>query len=148
MRYLTLAEALTIAQFVTGTNASILAWTSRLELLDSALHAPQAGFGEVEFYPEFRDKAAVLYDEIDAGEYYRGAVVNKEHRSWMNVTMRLPSEELEKKFIAEAAEVGLHGLKGHRSVGGIRASIYNAMPREGVERLVAFMKDFRGANQG
>jgi phosphoserine aminotransferase len=95
-----------------------------------------------------RDKAALLYGEIDADDYYRGAVVNKEHRSWMNVTLRLPSEELEKKFIAEAAEVDLHGLKGHRSVGGIRASIYNAMPREGVERLVAFMKDFRVANQG
>ncbi len=93
-----------------------------------------------------RDKAAVLYDAIDAGDFYRGTVVDKEHRSWMNVTMRLPSEDLEKKFIAEAATIGLHGLKGHRSVGGIRASIYNAMPREGVERLVAFMKDFQAAN--
>ena len=92
-----------------------------------------------------RGKAALLYDEIDADDFYRGAVVKKEHRSWMNVTMRLPSEALEKKFIADAAEKGLHGLKGHRSVGGIRASIYNAMPREGVERLVAFMKDFRNA---
>jgi phosphoserine aminotransferase len=93
-----------------------------------------------------RDKATLLYDEIDADDFYRGAVVDPEHRSWMNVTMRLPSEELEKKFIADAAVKGLHGLKGHRSVGGIRASIYNAMPREGVERLVAFMKDFRNAS--
>jgi len=92
-----------------------------------------------------KDKADLLYNEIDADDYYRGAVVISDHRSWMNVTMRLPSEELEKKFIADAAEKGLHGLKGHRSVGGIRASIYNAMPREGVERLVAFMKDFRNA---
>ncbi len=94
-----------------------------------------------------RDKAALLYDAIDGSDgYFRGAVVNKDDRSWMNVTMRLPSEELEMKFIAEAGEKGLHGLKGHRSVGGIRASIYNAMPREGVERLVALMKEFKAAN--
>ena len=60
MRYLTLAEALTIAEAVTGTNAAVLARASRLDLLDSALHAPQAGFGDVEFYPDFADKAAVL----------------------------------------------------------------------------------------
>ena len=60
MRYLTLAEALTIAEAVTGTRAAVLARASRLDLLDSALHAPQAGFGEVEFYPDFADKAAVL----------------------------------------------------------------------------------------
>jgi len=94
-----------------------------------------------------REKAGLLYDAIDNSDgWYRGAVVKKEHRSWMNVTMRLPSEDLEKKFIAEGAEKGLHGLKGHRSVGGIRASIYNAMPREGVERLVEFMNAFKAEN--
>jgi phosphoserine aminotransferase len=64
----------------------------------------------------------------------------------MNVTFRLPSEELEQKFISEAAENGLGGLKGHRSVGGCRASIYNAMPIEGVEALVDFMKAFEKRN--
>ena len=61
----------------------------------------------------------------------------------MNVTFRLPTEELEARFVREAAERGLVGLKGHRSVGGIRASIYNAMPKEGVERLAAWMDEFR-----
>jgi phosphoserine aminotransferase len=60
----------------------------------------------------------------------------------MNVTFRLPSEELEKQFVGEATKAGLDGLKGHRSVGGCRASIYNAFPREGVEALVSFMKEF------
>jgi phosphoserine aminotransferase len=64
----------------------------------------------------------------------------------MNVTFRLPSEELEKQFAAEAAARNLDGLKGHRSVGGIRASIYNAFPKEGVEALVDFMKDFAQKN--
>jgi phosphoserine aminotransferase len=67
-------------------------------------------------------------------------------RSLMNVTFRLPTEELEKRFCSEAAALGLDGLKGHRSVGGIRASIYNAFPREGVEALVEFMKDFAQKN--
>lgn len=64
----------------------------------------------------------------------------------MNVCFRLPSEELEKKFVAEATAAGLDGLKGHRSVGGIRASIYNAFPAEGVRTLVDFMKEFERAN--
>jgi phosphoserine aminotransferase len=64
----------------------------------------------------------------------------------MNVTFRLPDEELEKKLIAEATEKGFSGLKGHRSVGGLRASIYNAFPRKGVEDLVEFMKDFKSKN--
>jgi phosphoserine aminotransferase len=64
----------------------------------------------------------------------------------MNVTLRLPSEELEKKFIAEAKAAGMGGLKGHRSVGGVRASMYNAMTLEGVEKLVAFMEAFKKAN--
>ena len=64
----------------------------------------------------------------------------------MNVTFRLPSEALENEFCGDAASLGLDGLKGHRSVGGIRASIYNAFPREGVERLIEFMKDFSARN--
>ncbi len=92
-----------------------------------------------------RQKARLLYDFIDAGEFYRGTA-DKDSRSFMNVTFRLPSEELEKKFIAEATENGLGGLKGHRSVGGCRASIYNAMPTEGVAALVDFMKHFEQKN--
>jgi phosphoserine aminotransferase len=90
-------------------------------------------------------KAALLYDCMDSGEFYRGTA-DRDSRSLMNVTFRLPSEELEQKFISEAAENGLGGLKGHRSVGGCRASIYNAMPIEGVEALVDFMKAFEKRN--
>jgi phosphoserine aminotransferase len=80
-------------------------------------------------------KAALLYDAIDATDFYRGHAA-RESRSLMNVTFRLPSEDLEKQFVREATEAKLDGLKGHRSVGGLRASIYNAFPREGVEALV------------
>ncbi len=92
-----------------------------------------------------RQKAQLLYDALDASEFYRPHA-RKDSRSLMNVTWRLPSEELEKKFVEEAAANDLVGLKGHRSVGGIRASIYNAMPLEGVQRLVEFMKDFEQKN--
>lgn len=89
-----------------------------------------------------KDKAKVLYDTIDASDgFYAGHAVN-EARSLMNVTFRLPSEDLEKQFCSEATAMGLDGLKGHRSVGGIRASIYNAFPREGVDALVDFMQEF------
>ena len=91
------------------------------------------------------EKAQLLYDAIDATEFYR-AHAAKDSRSLMNVTFRLPSEELEKQFVAEATKAGLNGLKGHRSVGGIRASIYNAFPREGVGALVSFMKEFERTN--
>ncbi len=86
-------------------------------------------------------KALKLYDAIDASDFYSGTAL-PEFRSRMNVTFRLPSEELEKQFVSEAAALGMDGLKGHRSVGGIRASIYNAFPEAGVEALVSFMKDF------
>lgn len=93
-----------------------------------------------------RQKAALLYDTIDQSDgYYRGHA-KPECRSLMNVPFRLPSEDLEKKFIAEATATGLHGLKGHRSVGGCRASIYNAMPIEGVETLCKFMREFQQNN--
>jgi phosphoserine aminotransferase len=93
-----------------------------------------------------QEKARILYDAIDASDgYYRGHA-EKDCRSLMNVTFRLPSEEQEKKFIKEATAAGLDGLKGHRSVGGLRASIYNAFPKAGVERLVEFMKEFQKNN--
>ena len=88
-----------------------------------------------------RDKATKLYEAIDSAECYRGTAA-VEDRSDMNVTFRLPSEELEAQFVKEAGEQGMKGLKGHRSIGGIRASIYNAFPPEGVDALVAFMKIF------
>ncbi len=92
------------------------------------------------------EKAAVLYDAIDSSDGYYAGHATREARSLMNVTFRLPTEELEKQFCAEATALGLDGLKGHRSVGGIRASIYNAFPREGVEALVEFMGDFARDN--
>ncbi len=93
-----------------------------------------------------QQKAELLYNAIDgSGGYYRGTA-EKASRSRMNVTFRLPSEELEEKFIKEAGAQKLAGLKGHRSVGGLRASLYNAFPREGVEALVEFMREFQRAN--
>lgn len=91
-------------------------------------------------------KAAALYSAIDASEGYYNCPVCPESRSRMNVVFRLPNEELEAKFVKEAKAAGMIGLKGHRSVGGIRASIYNAVPMEGVEKLVNFMNDFKKAN--
>lgn len=90
-------------------------------------------------------KAGKIYDAIDSSGFYRGTAV-KEYRSDMNVTFRLPTEDLEAQFIKEASAQNLKGLKGHRSVGGIRASIYNAFPVQGVDTLVSFMKDFEAKN--
>ena len=92
-----------------------------------------------------RKKAALLYDFIDAGDFYR-ATAEPDSRSLMNVTFRLPDEDLEKKFVGQAQENGLGGLKGHRSVGGCRASLYNAVSLEAVEALVDFMKTFEKKN--
>jgi phosphoserine aminotransferase len=103
----------------------------------------QGGLGAIE-QRNIR-KANKLYAEIDRTGFYRGHA-HKDSRSRMNVTFRLPSEELEKKFSKEATAAGLDGLKGHRSVGGIRASIYNAFPEEGVDALVSFMKEFERTN--
>ncbi len=102
------------------------------------------GLGEMKKKNE--EKAAILYDAIDQSDgFYRG---HADHpaRSTMNVTFNLPSEELEKQFASEATANGLDGLKGHRSVGGIRASIYNAFPKKGVGALVDFMRDFSQKN--
>ena len=94
-----------------------------------------------------QQKAAKLYAAIDASGFYK-PTAEKAYRSQMNVTFRLPSEELEEKFIQEAAARKLLELKGHRSVGGVRASIYNAMPEAGVDALIAFMSDFQRVAQG
>ena len=92
------------------------------------------------------EKAAILYDAIDASDGYYAGHADRDCRSVMNVTFRLASAELDEKFCAEAEAAGLDGLRGHRSVGGVRASIYNAFPREGVVELVSFMKDFASRN--
>jgi phosphoserine aminotransferase len=90
-------------------------------------------------------KAGRLYAALDASGFYRGTAV-PEYRSPMNVTFRLPTEELEAQFVKEAAAKGMTSLKGHRSVGGIRASIYNAFPQAGVDALIGFMKEFEARN--
>ena len=92
------------------------------------------------------ERAKILYDFLDESKLFKGHA-RKEARSDMNVTFRTGSEELDDRFCKEAAKAGLETLKGHRSVGGIRASIYNAMPVEGVIALVAFMKDFEAKNK-
>ena len=92
-------------------------------------------------------KAALLYDFLDQSSMFKGTVV-KEDRSLMNIPFVTPSAELDSQFIKEAEAKGFMNLKGHRSVGGMRASIYNAMPVEGVEKLVAFMKEFETKNGG
>jgi phosphoserine aminotransferase len=90
-----------------------------------------------------QEKAAIVYEAIDASNGFYAPHAEKESRSLMNVTFTLPNEELTKKFLAEANEKGFVGLAGHRSVGGCRASIYNAVPLEACEALAAFMNDFR-----
>ena len=97
--------------------------------------------GLVEMEARNRRKAGLLYDAIDGTGFYRGTA-HPGSRSLMNVTFRLPTEELEKRFVTEADAAGLSGLKGHRSVGGQRASIYNAFPEAGVAALVEFMTEF------
>lgn len=87
------------------------------------------------------EKAKILYDFLDESKLFQGTVVKKD-RSLMNVPFITGDKELDAQFVAEAKAAGLENLKGHRSVGGMRASIYNAMPKEGVEKLVAFMREF------
>lgn len=101
--------------------------------------------GPERLYRQNVDKAAKIYAVLDAGSFYKPTAA-KECRSDMNITFRMPSEALEDQFVKEASKQGMKGLKGHRSVGGIRASIYNAFPVEGVEALVTFMKDFERKN--
>jgi phosphoserine aminotransferase len=93
-----------------------------------------------------RAKQELIYQVVDGSpDFFRGTV-EPDSRSWMNITIRLPNEDLEKKFISEAKAAGFGGLKGHRSVGGIRVSLYNAMPLEGAAKLTEFMDGFRKAN--
>ncbi|MDI6775460.1 MAG: 3-phosphoserine/phosphohydroxythreonine transaminase [Verrucomicrobiota bacterium] len=101
--------------------------------------------GPANLYRRNREKAAKLYAAIDGSGFYRGTA-RPECRSDMNVTFRLPSEALEDRFVKEAEKAGLKGLNGHRSVGGARASIYNAFPVEGVDALISFMRDFEKRN--
>ena len=91
------------------------------------------------------EKAKILYDFLDSSKLFKGTV-RKDSRSLMNVPFVTGDDELDKKFVAEAKENGMENLKGHRTVGGMRASIYNAMPKEGVEKLVTFMEDFEKKN--
>jgi phosphoserine aminotransferase len=103
----------------------------------------QGGIDKVETVN--KKKAAMVYDVLDSSDFFK-PTARKDSRSIMNITFRLPSEELEKTFISQATEQGMVGLKGHRSVGGIRASIYNAMTEKGVSALVDFMKIFEKNN--
>ena len=104
------------------------------------------GLGGLKAIAEINDrKAKTLYDELDRTEYWRPHA-DADSRSAMNVTFRLPSEDLEKKFVKESTAAGFDGLKGHRSVGGLRASIYNAFPEQGVKDLVSFMQEFEKKN--
>ena len=103
--------------------------------------------GGLEAMKEYNEKKAkILYDFLDSSELFKGTVEKKD-RSLMNVPFVTGNEELDAKFVKEAADAGFVNLKGHRSVGGMRASIYNAMPIEGVEKLVAFMAAFEAANK-
>jgi phosphoserine aminotransferase len=93
-------------------------------------------------------KAKIIYDAIDGFPgFYKGSVVEKIDRSLMNITFNLPTKELEDKFVAEAKAKNMIGLKGHRSVGGIRASVYNACPVASCEFLAKFMEEFYNANK-
>ena len=103
--------------------------------------------GGLQAMKEYNEKKAkILYDFLDESQLFKGTVV-KEDRSLMNVPFVTGDADLDAKFIKEATAAGFVNLKGHRSVGGMRASIYNAMPIEGVEKLVAFMKEFEEANK-
>ena len=114
-------------------------------LIDLVAKWLQDGGGLVAMQSRNEAKAQELYAAIDATDFYRGHA-QADSRSRMNVTFRLPSEEFETKFIKEATTHGLNGLKGHRDVGGLRASIYNAFPAQGVTTLVDFMREFERAN--
>ena len=103
----------------------------------------QGGLAAMKVHNE--EKAAILYDFLDNSKMFKGTV-RKEDRSLMNVPFVTGDADLDAKFVKEAKEAGFENLKGHRSVGGMRASIYNAMPKEGVVKLVEFMKKFEEEN--
>lgn len=115
--------------------------------IDLVLKWIEEEMGGLEKMEQFnKEKAGVLYDFMNASSFYK-PTAKEDSQSLMNVTFRLPSEELEKKFVAKALEKGLGGLKGHRSVGGCRASIYNAATMEGIRALVGFMDAFEKENK-
>ncbi|MBU8848363.1 MAG: 3-phosphoserine/phosphohydroxythreonine transaminase [Desulfobacterales bacterium] len=115
--------------------------------IDLVLKWIEEEMGGLEKMEEYNiKKAGLLYDFIDSGSFYR-TTAQKDSKSLMNVTFRLPDEELEKLFVVKATENGLGGLKGHRSVGGCRASIYNATTMEGINALVQFMESFEKENK-
>jgi phosphoserine aminotransferase len=131
-----------------AANASLLntpnTWGIYLISLVCEWIAEQGGLAE--FAVRNREKAAFLYGAIESSDGFYTGHAEREARSLMNVTFRLPTPELDERFCAEAEKLGLNGLRGHRTVGGIRASIYNAFPKAGVVRLVEFMKDFASRN--
>ena len=111
-------------------------------IMGKVLERMKAAGGVRALERESAEKAGLLYDAIAASDGFYRSPVNEGDRSHTNVVFRLPSEDLEKEFVAESAAAGLIGLKGHRSVGGCRASLYAALERSSVERLVDFMGDF------
>lgn len=125
---------------LTNTTNTFAVYTTKLVL---EWLKEQGGVAAIEKRNE--EKATRLYRLIDTSDFYRG-VAHPEHRSIMNVSFNLPSEELEAKFLKEAGAAGLYALKGHRNVGGIRASIYNPMPLDGIAALAIFMQEFAQAN--
>lgn len=137
LRYTTFAESNSLFNtpscFIIYTISLVMKW----------LEETIGGLGKMEKIN--KEKAGIIYDLIDRSGFYMGTV-EKESRSLMNVTFRLPSEELEQRFLAEALKEGLGGLKGHRSVGGCRASIYNATGIEAVRALTGFMAQFEKRN--
>jgi len=105
----------------------------------------EGGLGSMEQHNA--NKAAPLYAFLDQSDFFKPHAV-KEDRSMMNISFHSPNADLDKKFVEEANQTGLSGLKGHRSIGGIRASIYNAFPRTGIDSLLHFMKKFENINRG
>ena len=116
-------------------------------IMGKVLERMEAAGGVRSLEKESEEKASLLYNAIADSEGFYRSPVNEPDRSHTNVVFRLPSEELEKEFVADSAAVGLIGLKGHRSVGGCRASLYAALERSSVERLVDFMQDFASAKR-
>ncbi|MFC1823036.1 3-phosphoserine/phosphohydroxythreonine transaminase [Thermodesulfobacteriota bacterium] len=133
LKYMTFAEK----NSMYNTPSCFIIYT--INLVMKWLEETIGGLAEMERVNQ--EKAGILYDCIDRSDFYRGTA-EKDSRSLMNVTFRLPGEDLEQKFVAAALKEGLGGLKGHRSVGGCRASIYNASGIESVKALVAFMAEF------
>ena len=144
-----LAICPTIMKWKTQSEAESLyntppAFTIYMAMLNLRHIKKNGGVKAVQVYNE--EKAGLLYAFIDNSTFYTNKVV-KEDRSMMNVPFVTPNGELDKKFVSEAATAGLVSLKGHRLAGGMRASIYNAMPREGVVKLINFMTEFEKNNK-